>query len=214
MLSVKKIQKIGPEITAKQQERVNTLMAEALQETVNIASESEPDDLNELKLNDRGVEVFFFPDETQQLKKLKEEKQDDMSISDSSSTLKPSTSTTTTMTFEGKRSDISPSTKEVISNTSKSDPDEWNFDINRDSETDSNELKDLLNFETSVMCKSYNVHEEAVEALPQIRQELGEVNYNIQSKQANERQSRKNSFTIEDDFYFIPDEDKTYMVKS
>ncbi|EDS41201.1 autophagy-specific gene 2 [Culex quinquefasciatus] len=56
----------APEVTPKQQQRVNTLMAEAMEESMSLQStfsDSSRDD--QLLADGEGVEVFFFPDEDQ-----------------------------------------------------------------------------------------------------------------------------------------------------
>ena len=50
----------APEVTQSQQHHVNTLMAEAMEESVHISSEPST---SKDEFPDQGVEVFFFPDE-------------------------------------------------------------------------------------------------------------------------------------------------------
>ncbi|XP_059616173.1 autophagy-related protein 2 homolog B-like [Phlebotomus argentipes] len=82
LLSVKSSQTSIPEVTQTQQQHVNTLMAEAMQESA--IEESDYSD-EEIEALGPGVDVFFFPDEAAKMgvspkKSLKESTPDSVSI--------------------------------------------------------------------------------------------------------------------------------------
>ncbi|XP_055908295.1 autophagy-related protein 2 homolog B isoform X2 [Eupeodes corollae] len=184
-----------PEISARQQERVNLMMAEAVQETVSSRAALDEDAEHRF---DRGVEVFFFPDESNQgaLEKNSAstsspgvDKKLDVPVSSSS----------------GEQIKVSP--VPGLSRTNSSS-DEWAYQAIRHSGS-SNELQDLLNFETSVMKNSYINQEDdddAVEALPQVREELGDVKQTEKIPPV-----MKSSMGLDDDFCVIADEEKSYL---
>lgn len=196
LFSMKERKSSVPEITARQQERVNMLMAEAVQETVR-SSSADVDEDAEHKF-DRGVEVFFFPDENNQ---SLEKNSPGVSGQE-----KPTSSTNV-----GEQAKASPLPPGLSRTNSSSD--EWAYQAIRHSGS-SNELQDILNFETSVMKNSYNNKnndnddDDAVEALPQVREELGDL-----KQQAMERipAIMKSSMGLDDDFCVIADEEKSYL---
>ena len=168
-------------VSAEQQERVSSLMAEAIQDAEPCEDRSEFEELN----CDNGVEMFFFPDENQL-----------RNISLNDKKLKKVAETSGTPTES--------------SGVSRSSSEEWRFKPRRESES-SNELRDILNFESNVLSMSYMGEDEATEALPQIREELGEVPCKVPNKEHDSR-SRKSSFGYEDDFDIIGDEEKATIV--
>lgn len=190
LLSMKECATSNPEISPEQQERVTQMVADAVQETVR--SPSATDDFSELRYDERGVEVFYFPDETHQFpgdKKFRD-------MSPSSMSTSPSRA----------------NTPHKLQHRSTSD--EWGFRARRESES-SNELRDLLNFEENVMKRSYMVDsedniavgddDEVVEALPQIREELGEIIHH---------QKVRFHSDLDDDYCVIGDEERIAMVSS
>lgn len=188
LLSMRECATSNPEISPEQQERVNQMVADAVQETVRSPSHSS--EISDIRYDERGVEVFYFPDETQQFpgeKKFRD-------ISPSAMSTSPSrTNTPHKLQY-------------------RSASDEWGFRIRRESES-SNELRDLLNFEENVMRRSYMVDneeniqfgedDEVVEALPQIREELGEIIHN---------QKVRFHSDLDDDYCVIGDEERIAMV--
>ncbi|XP_055847231.1 autophagy-related protein 2 homolog A [Episyrphus balteatus] len=191
LFSVKDRKSSIPEISARQQERVNMMMAEAVQETVR--SNATLDEDAEHKF-DRGVEVFFFPDESNQgLDK------------DATPTAAVGDKKLDAPSLSGEQNKASP--VQGLSRTNSSS-DEWAYQAIRHSGS-SNELQDLLNFETSVMKNSYINQEDdddAVEALPQVREELGDVKQ-VEKIPA----AMKSSMGLDDDFCVIADEEKSYL---
>ncbi|XP_055377404.1 autophagy-related protein 2 homolog B isoform X2 [Condylostylus longicornis] len=199
LLSVEEPLPTNLEISAKQQERVSALMAEALQETVFPKKGSKDDD--KIK-TEKGVELFFFPDETNQ-HVLKDKENLLQGQEKSSNEIEPEK-----ILAEDERK----STTENYSTVSRSSSEEWRFNKPRRESESSNELRDLLNFETSVMSMSYMADDEVVEALPQIREELGEIPCKVSTKDISSH-SRKSSISLDDDFYFVAEEEKALLTK-
>lgn len=65
LLAIKSGTPIAPAVTKSQQLRVNSLMAEAMEESLRIITTMD----DKTSMNDQGVEVFFFPDEASVEKK-------------------------------------------------------------------------------------------------------------------------------------------------
>uniref|UniRef100_A0A182Y760 Autophagy-related protein 2 n=1 Tax=Anopheles stephensi TaxID=30069 RepID=A0A182Y760_ANOST len=215
----------GPVVTPKQQQHVNTLMADAMEESLYIESTSSGDGAGDDPLlggeggGGAGVEMFFFPDERQ--RRTKDEKDpgggggntgnkrrfgsddDSLSIDDGSSIPSSYHDDDHYLRQHGQRQ------------LTGADVDDDNASVN---------MCELMNFERSVLGQhpiSYGIGDEdedddtGVEALPQVTKELGDVNKH-RAESANVPAAgshfpqRKISSDTDDDFCIIADEERPH----
>lgn len=193
----------APEVTPLQQERVNSLMADAMEESIRIErTSSEDDDAEEemTPLQDIGVDVFFFPDETNTALLEQQQKMRTARKSECLSTSMRSESVTSLDSFE--RANLMRKKSESSSLGDGSGSPMFG-DKDSDSYTD---LKDLLDFETSEMKLKSAIETEVMEALPQVTKDLGDIR---KVKAATPKPTpRKISTDTDDEFCFIAAEEK------
>jgi autophagy-related protein 2 len=159
-----------PEVTQTQQQHVNSLMADAMEESIFVTKES-PDEIVDL-----GTDVFFFPDE--QSKKGATKKTDRF-----------------------KRRCASEDSISIDSSSYKEDEEIFvrRFEAREeDSGSVNTEMRELLDFETSVMM---NLKEEFD---PQVEMDLGRETPPKKPQQS----SRKLSSDSDDDFCIVADEER------
>lgn len=193
----------APEVTPKQQQRVNVLMAEAMEESMSLQStNSDLSRDDQLVADGEGVEVFFFPDEDQTRAAAQKKLMNNL-ISDNSNKRRFASDDDSLSIEEG--SSI-PSSYQDDDNYLK----QRQFDEQSDDNVSYNtDVRELFNFERSVMgLQKDNEEDEVVEALPQVTMDLGDV-----SKVANKfdkNPPRKVSSDTDDEFCFIADEEKPH----
>lgn len=212
LLSVKSQASSAPEVSPLQQQRVNTLMAEAMEESMRIAASG----TIEATPTADGVDIFFFPDEknNHMLPRRSHALQFQDDLMSSVESLADCKKT--------KIRHAAPSTEfddESFVNMfgRKNDDDtESNADVEScregtgDGDSVNTEMRELLDFETSVMGMGSRFDHEAVEALPQVTRDLGDITpikiETIPKKPINA--GRKISSDTDEDFCFIADEEK------
>uniref|UniRef100_A0A1Q3FUU4 Autophagy-related protein 2 n=2 Tax=Culex tarsalis TaxID=7177 RepID=A0A1Q3FUU4_CULTA len=197
----------APEVTPKQQQRVNTLMAEAMEESMSLQStfsDSSRDD--QLLADGEGVEVFFFPDEDQNRAAARKKLVNNL-VSDHSNKRRFASDDDSLSIDEG--SSV-PSSYQDDDHYLKQRPFD---DRNEDTGSVNTEMRELLNFECSVMgMQKEEDEDEGVEALPQVTMDLGDVRKhptNVDNKSAS-GVARKVSSDTDDDFCFIADEERPH----
>ncbi|XP_029712827.1 autophagy-related protein 2 homolog A [Aedes albopictus] len=193
----------APEVTPKQQQRVNSLMAEAMEESMSFQSNSS--DLSrddQLVADGDGVEVFFFPDEDQ-TRAAAQKKLTNNLISDNSNKRRFASDDDSLSIDEG--SSIPSSYQDddhYLKQRQFDEQSEDNVSYNTD-------VRELLNFETSVMgLHKEHDDDEAVEALPQVTMDLGDVSKLTHKLEKSPQ--RKVSSDTDDEFCFIADEEKPH----
>ncbi|XP_065094861.1 autophagy-related protein 2 homolog A-like [Ochlerotatus camptorhynchus] len=201
----------APEVTPKQQQRVNSLMAEAMEESLSLQStNSDLSRDDQLLADGEGVEVFFFPDEDQTRAAARKKLINNL-VSDNSNKRRFASDDDSLSIEEG--SSI-PSSYQDDDHYLKQRP----FDEqSEDTASVNTEMRELLNFECSVMGlqKEHDDDDEVVEALPQVTMDLGDVNKfggsstKLESAIENSPH-RKVSSDTDDDFCFIADEEKPH----
>ena len=183
------------EVTQTQQEHVNNLMAEAMEESIFIpppmCHDSSGDSEEVIEL---GSDVFFFPDE--QTKKGLDAL--------SAPSKKPA---------RQKRRCASEDSTSIDSSSYREDEEMFvrRYEQREDSMSVSAEMRELLDFETSVMGSLKNpvAEEPAFEPLPQVEMDLGDITkYEKPTTSARKVPTRKISTDSEDDFCFIAGEEK------
>lgn len=174
-----------PEVTEKQQKHVNTLMADAMEESIyipststaaaNSGSDEDPVDL--------GSEVFFFPDEQKRgIRKIDSYKrryasEDSISIDSSSY-----------------RED-----EEVFVRRYEAKEE--------DSGSVNTEMRELLDFESSVMIRMKEPEE--FDPLPQVEMDLGDISKYEQEQPKRVPEVRKKKYSdSDDDFCIVADEER------
>uniref|UniRef100_A0A182SEW8 Autophagy-related protein 2 n=1 Tax=Anopheles maculatus TaxID=74869 RepID=A0A182SEW8_9DIPT len=216
----------GPVVTPKQQQHVNTLMADAMEESLYIESTSSGagDDplLGGGGSGGAGVEMFFFPDERQ--RRTKDEKDpsgvgsnkrrfgsddDSLSIDDGSSI--PSSYHDDDHYL--RQHDHHQQQHNSGSHLTGADVDDDNASVN---------MRELMNFERSVLGQhpvNYGIGDDddddtGVEALPQVTKELGDVNKHRMEPTnvggGTHFPQRKISSDTDDDFCIIADEERPH----
>ncbi|XP_055588438.1 autophagy-related protein 2 homolog A [Uranotaenia lowii] len=198
----------APEVTPKQQQRVNSLMADAMEESLSLPSSgSDPSRDDQLLADGEGVEVFFFPDEDQSRAAVDKKMASNL-VSDNSNKRRFASDDDSLSIDEG--SSI-PSSYQDDDNYLK----QRQFDENsEDNGSVNTEMRELLNFECSVMGLQSEKDdvEETVEALPQVTMDLGDVSkYAGKSVTTGDNiYHRKVSSDTDEDFCFIVDEEKPH----
>uniref|UniRef100_A0A182PNM0 Autophagy-related protein 2 n=1 Tax=Anopheles epiroticus TaxID=199890 RepID=A0A182PNM0_9DIPT len=217
----------GPVVTPKQQQHVNTLMADAMEESLYIESTSSGEADDDALLGcGPGVEMFFFPDERQRL--IEEGK--DPAVLDSNSNKRRFGSDDDSISIDDGSSIPSSyhdddhylrqQDRQQHSNNNPigADVDDDNASVN---------MRELMNFERSVLGQhpiNYGLGDEddddtGVEALPQVTKELGDVNKLHQHRAEPARAcgsgvshfpQRKISSDTDDDFCIIADEERPH----
>ncbi|XP_058467736.1 autophagy-related protein 2 homolog A [Malaya genurostris] len=201
----------APEVTPKQQQRVNTLMAEAMEESLfiqNSTSDSSRED--QLLADGEGVEVFFFPDEDQNRVASRTKMVNNL-ISDHSNKRRFASDDDSLSIEEG--SSVPSSFQDDNFYLKQRQLDERSDDTG----SVNTEMRELLNFECSVMGleKERDEEDEVVEALPQVTMDLGDVNKFDRSSSKHisnmsKNEPRKVSSDTDDDFCFIADEERPH----
>lgn len=185
LLQMNKSDRSVPEVA---QQHVNTLMADAMEENIEIPIAEKSSDSDEPV--DLGADVFFFPDE--QTKRI---------MTASSGAIRKS---------EGyKRRCASEDSISIDSSSYRDDEDIFvrRFE-QKDEDTGSvdTELGQILNFETSIMMSYREPHEE-FDPLPQVEMDLGDISKC--SRPAKPAQPvRKVSSGSDDDFCFVAGEER------
>ncbi|XP_055537641.1 autophagy-related protein 2 homolog A [Wyeomyia smithii] len=198
----------APEVTPKQQQRVNTLMADAMEESLYLQSNVGDLRDDQIIADGEGVEVFFFPDEDQSSTAAKKKLMNNL-VSDNSNKRRFTSDDDSLSIEEG--SSVPSSYQDDDHYLKPRQFDEQSEDTG----SVNTEMRDLLNFECSVMGleKEHDVDEEVVEALPQVTMDLGDVNKFDMPKQLNnatKNDQRKVSSDTDDDFCFIADEERPH----
>lgn len=201
LLSVKSNNQNYPEITHVQQQHVNNLMADAMAESMILMNKGE----NEQNPgNSEGVEIFFFPDETNTslLQKRFQKKTNNLLNDDLTSSIESIEECKKTKLKHG-------ASTELIEDGSYNMFEQDNIS---ESESMNTEMNELLNFETSIMnlrCASKE-EDESIPTFPQVSQDLGDVkkqtNPEINVKKISN--IRKLGSDTDEDFCFIAEEEK------
>lgn len=118
-----------------------------------------------------GVEVFFFPDEAQKAKAEALKKEEKRAIDVGEEMLEETPKPDSFNETMAKREEPA-LTDRLLPGPAQFTQSYYNQ--RRDSEC-SDEMRDILNFETSIMAASYMKEDESVEAVPQVTEELGKV---------------------------------------
>ncbi|XP_058813814.1 autophagy-related protein 2 homolog B [Topomyia yanbarensis] len=201
----------APEVTPKQQQRVNTLMAEAMEESIYIQNSTGDSSREDQLLTDgEGVEVFFFPDEDQNRAAARKKLVNNL-VSDHSNKRRFASDDDSISIEEG--SSVPSSFQDDDFYLKQRQLDERSEDTG----SVNTEMRELLNFECSVMGleKERDDEDEVVEALPQVTMDLGDVTKfdsspsKLLSNTAKSDQ-RKVSSDTDDDFCFIADEERPH----
>lgn len=185
-----------PEVTQSQQHHVNSLMADAMEESVYVPNEGAGSEMA-IGSDEGGVEVFFFPDEDERTRKKKEAQNRKLD--------------------SHKRRCASEDSISIDSSSYKDDDDVFvrpYSEASEDTVTINTEMRELLDFETSVMgLKSAEEPPEDYEALPQVKMELGDINqFDQPQTSAKQEKTRKVSSDTDDDFCFVAEEEKPMYV--
>ncbi|XP_049276708.1 autophagy-related protein 2 homolog A isoform X1 [Anopheles funestus] len=218
----------GPVVTPKQQQHVNTLMADAMEESLYIESTSSGDGTGDDALlgGGAGVEMFFFPDERQRRTKDEKDPSGGTIVSDSNSNKRRFGSDDDSLSIDDGSSIPSSYHDDdhylrqhehhTTTHLTGADVDDDNASVN---------MRELMNFERSVLGQhpiNYGIGDDddddtGVEALPQVTKELGDVNKlnqhrvesNVSSGGSHFAQ-RKISSDTDDDFCIIADEERPH----
>lgn len=185
-----------PEVTPSQQNHVNTLMADAMEESVYVPSEGAGSEMA-IGSDEGGVEVFFFPDEDERTRKKKEAQNRKLD--------------------SHKRRCASEDSISIDSSSYRDDDDVFvrpYSEAAEDTVTINTEMRELLDFETSVMgLKSAEEPPEDFEPLPQVKMDLGDINqFDQPQTSAKIEKTRKVSSDTDDDFCFVAEEEKPSYV--
>ncbi|XP_053661405.1 autophagy-related protein 2 homolog A [Anopheles marshallii] len=219
----------GPVVTPKQQQHVNTLMADAMEESLYIESTAGGTGAGDDALLEggAGVEMFFFPDERQRRNKDEKDPRSGTIVSDSNSNKRRFGSDDDSLSIDDGSSIPSSYHDDDHylrqhdqhlhhTNLTGADVDDDNASVN---------MRELMNFERSVLGQhpiNYGIGDDddddtGVEALPQVAKELGDVNkLNQQRVESNVAGSgshfaqRKISSDTDDDFCIIADEERPH----
>lgn len=194
----------APEVTPKQQQRVNTLMAEAMEESMSLQSCSDSSRDDQLLADGEGVEVFFFPDEDQNRAAARKKLVNNL-VSDHSNKRRFASDDDSLSIDEG--SSV-PSSYQDDDHYLKQRPFD---DHSEDTGSVNTEMRELLNFECSVMgLHKVEDDDEAVEALPQVTMDLGDVRKHPNVGKPAAGVARKVSSDTDEDFCFIADEERPH----
>jgi len=187
-------EKILPAVTPTQQQHVNSLMADAMEESIYISKNPTNFDASSDEPVDLGTEVFFFPDEQ--------------------SKINFGASTSAKKIDSYKRRCAS---EDSISIDSTSYRDDEEVFVKRyeareeDSGSVNTEMRELLDFETSVMVGLKESPPEDYDPLPQVEMDLGDISKYEASTPPPKRMpstNRKTNSESDDDFCFVGDEER------
>uniref|UniRef100_A0A182K4W6 Autophagy-related protein 2 n=1 Tax=Anopheles christyi TaxID=43041 RepID=A0A182K4W6_9DIPT len=217
----------APVVTPKQQQHVNTLMADAMEESLYIESTSGSDGARDDSLlgsgDGAGVEMFFFPDERERLMKHGK----DSNVSDSNSNKRRFGSDDDSLSIDD-GSSIPSSYHDDDHYLRQHDRQQQHVSpsgADMDDDSASVNMRELMNFERSVLGQppiNYSLGDDdeddtGVEALPQVTKELGDVNKLNQNRTESAVGSgvshfphRKISSDTDDDFCIIADEERPH----
>ncbi|XP_053671919.1 autophagy-related protein 2 homolog A [Anopheles nili] len=214
----------GPIVTPKQQQRVNTLMADAMEESLYIESTAGGDVATDDALLGTGVEMFFFPDEQQRRSKDGQQPSEATPVSDSNSNKRRFGSDDDSLSID-EGSSI-PSSYHDDDHYLRQHHSQPHGSVDADDDNTSVNMRDLMNFERSVLGQpplSYGIGDDdeddtGIEALPQVAKELGDVskiNRQYGESDAGSTGSphvvqRKISSDTDDDFCIIADEERPH----
>ncbi|XP_052865344.1 autophagy-related protein 2 homolog A [Anopheles cruzii] len=223
----------APVVTPKQQARVNTLMADAMEESLYIEStasgDESVDDAHGGGAGGDGVEVFFFPDEDQtrvHFKDGEESKKGRLGrarLLDSNSCKRRFGSDDDSLSIDDVSS-VPSSFHDDDHYLRQHDPSSV---PHADDDSSSMNMRELLNFETSVLGQppvhygpAGDVYDEddegACEALPQVTMDLGDVSKLNRRAEGSPTGTvgaggqRKISSDTDDDFCIIADEERPH----
>lgn len=175
--------KPAPEVTQTQQQHVNSLMADAMEESIHVPSTSADADDSDENF-EIGKDVFFFPDE-QVKKELKNPRKFD------SYKRRYTSEDSISMDSSSYRED-----EEVF--VRRYEPKE------EDAGSVNTELRELLDFEKSVMI---GMKDEDFD--PQVEMDLGDISkYGTPPRGRAAPDTRKSSSGSEDDFFIVADEER------
>lgn len=182
-----------PEVTQSQQQHVNTLVADAMEESVYIPRHQDGSGDSGDEPVDLGSDVFFFPDEH-----TKKE-------------LMSADATTSRKTDSYKRRYASEDSISIDSSSYREDEEIFVKRYEQkeeDSGSVNTEMRELLDFETSVMIGMKDP--EDFDPLPQVEMDLGDIS-KYESSAAQKRTppaTRKISSDTDEDFCFVADEER------
>lgn len=179
-----------PEVTQSQQQHVNTLMADAMEESVYIPSTSNSDPIESDEIVDLGADVFFFPDE-----------QNKQEIRFTGARRKP----------EGQKRRCASEDSISIDSASYRD-DEVIFmraygPSAEDSSSINTEMRDFFDFESSVML-SLDKKPEEFDPLPQVEMDLGDITKYDTPPRRPPPPPRRVSSDSDEDFCIVADEER------
>jgi autophagy-related protein 2 len=196
-LLLKEPEKDVPEVTETQQHHVNTLMADAMEESIYIPSTSNAhnDSGDSDEPIDLGAEVFFFPDE-QTKKEIKSGTVGSLRKADSY-----------------KRRCASEDSISIDSSSYRDDEEVYvrRYEAREeDSGSVNTEMRELLDFETSVMGGLREPQEIDFDPLPQVEMELGDIlKYEtISPKMSHDTTNKKRCSESDDDFCIVAEEER------
>lgn len=198
LLPIKVPLQVTPTVSESQQKRVNSLMEEAMKESVFIVRQQHEQRLQQQQANaaeppldDDHNDIFFFPDETTPVAGV-------------------SHSGGSTPTFEGRRSSKSMTESMSSTSTTTAERPQVQDDTNSDSVSINTELQDLLDFETSIMgIKPIGPQfdpTDIIETNPQVASELGNVTQS--PKPVPKLDARRVSSDTDEDFCIISHEER------
>lgn len=189
LLQMKTSDRSAPEVTQTQQQHVNSLMADAMEESIYIPSSNNASTDSDEAV-DLGTDVFFFPDE--------------QSRKDTSS------SGATRKVDSCKRRCASEDSISIDSSSYREDEEIFvrRFEQKEeDSGSVNTEMRELLDFETSVMTGMKELAED-FDPLPQVEMDLGDISkYETPPKRA-QPVTRKVSSDTDEDFCIVADEER------
>lgn len=185
LLHMSKEENVIPEVTETQQKHVNTLMADAMEESIYIPSVSDAKGSSDDEPIDLGTEVFFFPDEqkrpgNRKIDSYKRRYASEDSISMDSSSYREDEEVFVRR-YEAKE---------------------------EDSGSVNTEMRELLDFESSVMIRMKEPEE--FDPLPQVEMDLGDISkYEVETPPKRVPEVRKKKYSdSDDDFCIVADEER------
>lgn len=190
LLQMKTSDRSAPEVTQTQQLHVNTLMADAMEESIYIPSTQNLSNDSDEPV-DLGTDVFFFPDE-----------QTKREIRFGSGAIRKIDSC--------KRRYASEDSISIDSSSYREDEEIFvrRFEQkDEDSGSVNTEMRELLDFETSVMI-GLKEPAESFDPLPQVEMDLGDISKYDTPPKRSQPATRKLSSDSEEDFCIVADEER------
>lgn len=190
LLQMNTSERTAPEVTQTQQQHVNSLMADAMEESIYIRNvQNSSNDSDEIV--DLGTDVFFFPDE-----------QTKREVRSSGGSRKIDSC---------KRRCASEDSISIDSSSYRDDDEIFvrRFEQKEDEDAGSvnTEMRELLDFETSVMIGLKEPIEE-FDPLPQVEMDLGDISKYDMTPKRTQAPVRKVSSDSDEDFCIVADEER------